>query len=217
MHMLCAYYINSRINLSPHISVKSSLSYSKNTKLHNIFMLNSSTDETDKEESLLKDNDTYGKQGVVSYDLSESSSDINTFARGDILSPQYKALVESKKAAFLEEKDKFKDIISSKSVKVSELDDDARPTGYANDQDDDPAWVPIRNSDENVFVQFLKEVYIGSPYDSDKKKQARYVIRNITGISLAIGLIFTGIWYAFPGKTIVFMILYMLLQDINHV
>ena len=42
----------------------------------------------------------------------------------------------------------------------------------------------------------------GSEYDSDAKKDARYVVRNITGFSVAIGIIFTLVWYAFPGRFI---------------
>ena len=94
-------------------------------------------------------------------------------------------------------------------------DDNARPTGYDNNDDEeeeeeerrnreaDVNWVPSVDSDPNTdspVFKFLKDTYIGSPYDSRKKQQARYVIRNITAISVLIGLIFTGIWYAFPGK-----------------
>jgi hypothetical protein len=45
-------------------------------------------------------------------------------------------------------------------------------------------------------------VYIGTPYDSNSKKQARFVVRNITLLSALIGLVFTVVWYAFPGKFI---------------
>lgn len=96
-------------------------------------------------------------------------------------------------------------------------DDNARPTGYDNYEDEDEEekeeerrnreadsnWTPSIDSDPNTdspVFKFLKDTYIGSPYDSRKKQQARYVIRNITGISVLIGLIFTVIWYAFPGK-----------------
>jgi hypothetical protein len=37
---------------------------------------------------------------------------------------------------------------------------------------------------------------------SAARKEARSVIRNITGISVAIGIIFTAVWYAFPGQFI---------------
>ena len=80
---------------------------------------------------------------------------------------------------------------------------DDRPTGYSSDEtDDDENWVPSIADDSPPFIRFLKDVYIGSEYDSKSKKQARYVIRNITGISVAIGVIFTLIWYAFPDRFI---------------
>lgn len=78
-------------------------------------------------------------------------------------------------------------------------------TGYNNDDDDDPNWVPSVQEDvetSSPVFKFLKDVYIGTEYDSKQKKQARYAVRNITGISIAIGLVFTAIWYAFPGKFI---------------
>ena len=52
---------------------------------------------------------------------------------------------------------------------------------------------------ENYYVSFSG---INHLIDSDAKKEARYVVRNITGFSVAIGIIFTIIWYAFPGKFI---------------
>lgn len=58
------------------------------------------------------------------------------------------------------------------------------------------------NSQDNDVVRFLKESFIPNKYDGKRKRQAKYVARNIVGISLAIGIIFTAIWYAFPGKFI---------------
>ena len=94
-----------------------------------------------------------------------------------------------------------------------------RPTGYGiPDEDDNEAEMIKQMADDmadgsyipdgapqsvgDEVVKFLKDTYVGSPYDSRKKQQARYVIRNITGISVAIGVVFTVIWYAFPGKFI---------------
>jgi hypothetical protein len=72
------------------------------------------------------------------------------------------------------------------------------------DDDDDPDWVPSRDEDSNAIVNWFKDIYIGSVYDSTERKQARYVVTNITLISISIGVIFTIIWYAFPGKFISF-------------
>ena len=94
-----------------------------------------------------------------------------------------------------------------------------RPTGYGlPDAEDNEAEMRKRMEDDIVagkyvpddppdgvkdeFVKLLKDIYIGSPYDSRKKQQARYVIRNITGISVLFGIVFTVIWYAFPGRFI---------------
>ena len=102
------------------------------------------------------------------------------------------------------------------SIKLSEnkvippneqlISNDETVTGY-NNQDSDEEFVPpsvdIDPNESSVF-RFLKDTYIGSEYDSRRKKQARFVIRNITLISVSIGVIFTIIWYAFPGKFITY-------------
>ena len=75
------------------------------------------------------------------------------------------------------------------------MEDDMASGKYVPDDS-----VPDGYMDE--FLRFLRNTYIGSPYDSRKKQQARYVIRNITGISVAIGVVFTIIWYASPVKFI---------------
>ena len=91
------------------------------------------------------------------------------------------------------------------------IEDPNRPTGYGRpDLDDneeemmqkmiDEQWTPP--ADETEFQRWFRNTYIGSPYDSRKKQQARYVIRNITVICFSIAAIFTGIWYAFPNKFI---------------
>eukprot|EP01038_Epipyxis_sp_PR26KG_P005869 gene5869-8094_t len=93
-------------------------------------------------------------------------------------------------------------------------DDNARPTGYDQpDEDDDideennhnkniANSLDSENANDSYLVKLFKDLYIGSVYDSRKKQQARYVIKNITFISFAIGFIFTAIWFAFPGKFI---------------
>jgi len=91
------------------------------------------------------------------------------------------------------------------------IEDPSRPTGYGRpDLDDDEdemqlkmiedKWLPP--ADESGFQKWFRETYVGSPYDSRKKKQARLVIINITFISVAIGVVFAGVWLLFPGKFI---------------
>ena len=86
------------------------------------------------------------------------------------------------------------------------INNDEVVTGYGNqDIEDEEEFVPPSvdiDPNESPFLRFLKDTYIGTPYDSKSKKQARYIIRNITLISVSIGVIFTVIWYAFPGKFI---------------
>lgn len=89
---------------------------------------------------------------------------------------------------------------------------DDRPTGYDTpDEDDDDVDAAMVSYDDNsngsldnVIFKIFKDIYIGSPYDSRKKQQARYVITNITVISILIGAVFTATWYLFPGKFISF-------------
>lgn len=94
-----------------------------------------------------------------------------------------------------------------------------RPTGYGIPDEGDNEVEMRKRMEEDIeagkyvpdgppdgvkdeFVKLLRDTYIGSPYDSRKKQQARYVIRNITGISVLFGIVFTIVWYAFPGKFI---------------
>jgi Na+-driven multidrug efflux pump len=48
----------------------------------------------------------------------------------------------------------------------------------------------------------LRDAYIGAEKDSAERKQARFIVRSITVISITIGIIFTSIWYLFPGQFI---------------
>ena len=93
------------------------------------------------------------------------------------------------------------------------IEDPSRPTGYGRPDLDDneeemrqkmleDGYLQPAAEDEGPFQRWFRDTYIDSPYDSRKKKQARYVIRNITGISFAIGFVFAAIWVAFPGKFI---------------
>ena len=70
-----------------------------------------------------------------------------------------------------------------------------------DDEDNYPDdWVP--SNDENAVMKFLNDCFIPNEYDGKTKRQAKYVARNITGISFIIGVVFTVVWYAFPGKFI---------------
>lgn len=99
---------------------------------------------------------------------------------------------------------------STKAAVNTRYDD--RPSGYDTpDEDDDAGDAAVVSYDENsngsldnVIFKIFKDIYIGSPYDSRKKQQARYVITNITVISILIGAVFTATWYLFPGKFISF-------------
>lgn len=98
-------------------------------------------------------------------------------------------------------------------------DDNARPAGYDRPDDDeeeeerftvfnfttspDPLS-QFNDTNDPALVRFLKDVYIGSPTDGRKRQQARFIVRSVTLISFVIGVIFTGVWYAFPGKFISF-------------
>jgi hypothetical protein len=58
---------------------------------------------------------------------------------------------------------------------------------------DDGSYVPDADMDD--FSRWFKTTFVGDKYDSRKKKQARYVIKNIAFISIGIGVIFTATWY----------------------
>ena len=80
------------------------------------------------------------------------------------------------------------------------VEDPSRPTGYGNVDEDDDDWVP--SSDSEGVEKFLKDYFFNSPYDSPKRKDAKFVIRNVTFISGILGTVFTILFYAFPGKFI---------------
>ena len=95
--------------------------------------------------------------------------------------------------------------------------DNERPAGYDNDEVDPndldqlPTSEQVKQYEEqyaqfrdsrNPIVQVLFNAYIGTPYDSKNKREARFVTRSITLISFVIGLVFTGVYYVFPGKFI---------------
>ena len=134
--------------------------------------------------------------------------DQDAFAREDIVDKKVAETIEEL------EKEKKNSKLGNSIVDKSRPDYDPtpydyeqRPTGYSRrgmldveDEEDDPDWRPDAVKDD--FTKVLKDIYVGSEYDSDAKKEARYVVRNITGFSVAIGIIFTIIWYAFPGRFI---------------
>lgn len=90
-----------------------------------------------------------------------------------------------------------------------------RPTGYDNAEEDpndldqtptqeqldqyEEQFSQIRKS-RNPIIQVLFNAYVGTPYDSKNKREARFVTRSITLISFLIGVVFTGVFYAFPSK-----------------
>jgi hypothetical protein len=80
-------------------------------------------------------------------------------------------------------------------------EDPARPTGYASDDDSDD-WIPSVSPDDSPVAKFLKDYFFDNEFDSMKRKDAKFVARNITLFSFLIGVIFTVIYYAFPGKFI---------------
>lgn len=131
------------------------------------------------------DDDSYGRPILVPYDT-VPKDDKELFAKPRVIVKPSKEPVQ----------EVAKEVVSR---------DDAQPTGY-DTPDDEPAddWLPsdLAPSNDPMIVKIFKDLYIGSPYDSSSRQQARYVIKNITGIVVAIGLIFTFIWYAFPGKFI---------------
>lgn len=131
------------------------------------------------------------------------------FAREDIPTPPPKQQEGSQSLL-----DRARKMVEEKQVFVNPtgwIEDPNRPTGYGRpDLDDDEdemfekmieeGWMPP--ADESPIQKWIRETYVGSPYDSRKKRQARGVVINITAICIGIGLVFTGIWFAFPGKFI---------------
>lgn len=107
----------------------------------------------------------------------------------------------SKSNKWVEDADLKTAVRSANNDKRSKwVEDPSRPTGYGNVDEDDDDWVPSQDS-EGV-EKFLKDYFFNSPYDSPKRKDAKFVIRNVTLISGILGTVFTILFYAFPGKFI---------------
>ena len=76
-------------------------------------------------------------------------------------------------------------------------DNSAQPTGYGSDDDDD---LPQEDQYPSAVPRLLRDLYLPSPFDSNSRRQAKLLARNITFFSLAIGVIFTALWYLSPVK-----------------
>ena len=191
------------------------------TNLKNKIFLSSNSNSNSNDSN---DNDkNWGRPEIIPFD------DKKSFAREDIriIKDMEKANKEKEKETKIPkdygEMNKVKE--SKWEKKNDNIDNTNRGTGYnlwnkedeedqleelekrlllkKENEDEDDNWLPSRDEDiTNPIVRFFKSVLIDSPYDSRRKKQAKYVVRNITGFSVAIGIIFTGIFYAFPGKFI---------------
>lgn len=80
---------------------------------------------------------------------------------------------------------------------------DTRPTGYGSADNEDDDLFPEPQS-SSLPLRLLRDLYLPSPYDSSSRRQAKLVARNITAFSLAIGVIFTALWYLSPVKFVSF-------------
>lgn len=90
---------------------------------------------------------------------------------------------------------------TSSSRSKALYDRDERPVGYSNDENDDDSQSPMLPQEEvSPLIQMLKDIYVPSPFDSTSRRDAKFVVRNITLLSVLFGVIFTIIWYAFPGS-----------------
>jgi hypothetical protein len=129
-----------------------------------------------------------GRPPVIPFDFSD-------FARDDIIP---KEVTKSSRSGSSVITPPPATVITSTS---RELKESARPTGYStqDDGDEEPEQNPLDETDSGVSKLF-KDLFIASPYDSRRRQQAKYVVRNITGIAFLIGAIFTGLWYFSPVK-----------------
>lgn len=85
--------------------------------------------------------------------------------------------------------------------------DEARPSGFDSrdaDEEDEPPQPGPEDAALNPVLRFLKSVYVSSPFDSQRRREAKMVVRNISGFSLAIGVVFTLLWYLSPVKFVSF-------------
>ena len=117
------------------------------------------------------------------------------FAREYIIVPPKKEKEPSQKPLL-----EVPEVLKRATSVISDYDND-RPTGYDNkDEDDDDNWVP--STDASPVSRFLADFVFDSPYDSPQRRDAKFVVKSVTFLSFAIGVIFTVTFYAFPGKFI---------------
>lgn len=67
-------------------------------------------------------------------------------------------------------------------------------------QDEMPQDQNVEDAPSNIFDVLFSD----SSNDSREKKQARFTIRSITVLSVLMGIIFTAVWYLFPGRFVSF-------------
>ena len=124
--------------------------------------LSNKSDEQESDQTESNSYSSYGKQEIVPFD----------FAREDIVPPTIKEELERIKAKQVVVQQPKKQPVNS-DVSLT------RPSGYDRNEvdlgDAEVSAVDVADAEyDNAFVKFLKDVYIGSPYDSRNKQQARY-------------------------------------------
>ena len=191
------------------------------TNFKNKIYLSSNNDNND---SINNDNDkNWGRPEIIPFDDKKSFAREETRILKDIEKANKEK--ETKLPKDYGEMNKVKESKWEKKNPNDVIDNKNRGTGYdlwnkedeedqleelekrlllkKENEDEDDNWLPSRDEDiTNPIERFLKTAIFDSPYDSRRKKQAKYVIRNIFGFSFAISIVFTGLWYAFPGKFI---------------
>lgn len=158
--------------------------------------------------------DSDSPSGSDDYDFNPTPFDsTDLFSREDDIQKQIKEIEKKQKEQAAQQQTQLQSDEDSYPTSpepfvsmVSTQDDDENEVyGINTDDNDDPNWVPSIDDSEwggSGIIRYLKDVYIGTEFDSPKKKEARYVVRNITGFSVAIGIIFTITFYASDGKFI---------------
>lgn len=146
--------------------------------------------------------------------------DAKDFTRDDVPLPSSNTTLEDSKKIVESNLKQFEDIERRKVWRRSYLEDEEEEYEYyrspiIEEEDEEEDRVALINSNTTNSVastaqspptwsSFLVDLYVDKPGDGRKKRQARFVARSITTISILFGLTFSLICYLAPGKFVTF-------------
>lgn len=147
--------------------------------------------------------------------------DAKDFTRDDVPLPSSNNTLEDSKKIVASNLKQFEHAERRKVWRRSYLDDEEEEYEYyrspnveQEEGEEEPIALINSNTTNSVastaqqspptWSSFLVDLYVDKPGDGRKRRQARFVVRSITTISVLIGVTFSLICYLAPGKFVTF-------------